>query len=312
MIGDSTALLRALEEGRVDYVLNLSPEQGARLSTSDSVTLARYPGLGYRALLWNNRKAPFSDVRVRRALTHAIDRAGILDSVFNGRGQIASTPVPPLHWAYEATIGSDLRQDPEAARRLLAEAGWQDRDGDRWLENERGEPFRFSLVASRTGGGTSETLEAVRDQLRTIGIDVRVEELPIGEMIQKVVRTRDFDAAHLTVTTEPRLNHRNHFHCERRDHPMQISGYCDPRMDRLLDTLQLVFDRSEARPLWREYQERMAREQPYTFLFFLERAVGVNRRLQGVAADARGEWVSAPRWWIAPRDRRPEPADPAP
>jgi peptide/nickel transport system substrate-binding protein len=77
-----------------------------------------------------------------------------------------------------------------------------------------------------------------------------------------------------------------------------------PDIDRLLDDIPLVVDRSAAIPMWEEYQRLMMEEQPYTFVYFPERLDGVNMRLEDVVMDIRGEWVNIKDWRIAPENRR--------
>jgi ABC-type transport system substrate-binding protein len=74
-------------------------------------------------------------------------------------------------------------------------------------------------------------------------------------------------------------------------------------MDAYLDRIPLIVDREEAKVAWREYQELLVDEQPYTFTYFAHRLDGVNKRLQGVVTDVRGEWQSTKDWWI-PADQR--------
>ncbi len=63
-------------------------------------------------------------------------------------------------------------------------------------------------------------------------------------------------------------------------------------------------DRSQAKPLWEQYQRQIAADQPYTFLYFQERREGVSNRLRNVDPDARGDWVGAQKWYIHPDGRR--------
>jgi peptide/nickel transport system substrate-binding protein len=63
-------------------------------------------------------------------------------------------------------------------------------------------------------------------------------------------------------------------------------------------------DRAMAKPLWDRYQQIIHEEQPYTFLYYLEERVGVNERLRGVTADARGHLVSVADWWIPESEQR--------
>jgi hypothetical protein len=74
-------------------------------------------------------------------------------------------------------------------------------------------------------------------------------------------------------------------------------------MDHLMEALNLTIDREVARPLWRDYQEALIEEQPFTFLYFPERLDGVNRRVKNVVMDARGEWVNIKDWYLDPASR---------
>ncbi len=60
----------------------------------------------------------------------------------------------------------------------------------------------------------------------------------------------------------------------------------------------MTLDRTAAKPLWDRYSEFIHEDQPYTFLYYLEERLGVNKRLRGVEADARGHLISAAGWWI--------------
>jgi hypothetical protein len=70
-----------------------------------------------------------------------------------------------------------------------------------------------------------------------------------------------------------------------------------------LDTLGLITEREAARPLWARYEEVLAQEQPYTFIYFLDRLMGAREDVQGLAVDARGEWVSVRDWWVPRPDK---------
>jgi ABC-type transport system substrate-binding protein len=103
--------------------------------------------------------------------------------------------------------------------------------------------------------------------------------------------------------TEFKVDDHDLFHSEKVDTPYGWSGTRNPALDVLLDTLQLITDREEAIPLWREYQYEVIREQPYTFMFYPQRLAGLNTRLRDVELDVRGEWVNIHEWWIPAEER---------
>jgi peptide/nickel transport system substrate-binding protein len=305
VISEPTTLLTELLTGRVDYYIQPTPEQAARIEASSGVRLHTFDDRAFVILGWNSRRPMFSDPRVRRALTMAIDRQEIIDGIGYGYGTVANSTVPPIFWQYDADAGADLGFDPDGARRLLEEAGWRDRNGDGIVQNERGEPFRFTTLTNHGNQERADILAKVQSDLRRVGIQMEPQIQEWGTLLSRIndVERRDFDAVLIGWVTEFRIDDTDLFHCDKRNEPYQWVGYCNPEVDRLLETLPTIVDRETARPLWREYQRMISRDQPYTFLYFQQRREGVAERLRGVDPDARGDWVGARDWWILP-DRR--------
>ncbi|GAC1338797.1 MAG: ABC transporter substrate-binding protein [Acetobacteraceae bacterium] len=90
-----------------------------------ALKLMDQPGLNIGYLAFNTTKKPFDDVRVRQALTMAIDQKAILDAVYLGAGQAAKNLIPPTMWSYNTAV-PPYTHDPAAAKKLLAEAGFPD------------------------------------------------------------------------------------------------------------------------------------------------------------------------------------------
>jgi dipeptide transport system substrate-binding protein len=89
------------------------------------VQVLEQPGLNIGYLAYNVTKKPFDDVRVRKAVSMAINRKAIIDGVYLGTGVVAKNPIPPTMSAYNDTV-KDTPFDPEGAKKLLAEAGMKD------------------------------------------------------------------------------------------------------------------------------------------------------------------------------------------
>ena len=88
-------------------------------------------GLNVGYLAFNTTKKPFDDVRVRKAIIMAINKKAIIDGVYLGTGVAAKNPIPPSMWSYNDSIKDDV-YDPEAAKKLLAEAGQANMTTDLW------------------------------------------------------------------------------------------------------------------------------------------------------------------------------------
>ncbi|CAN5628311.1 peptide-binding protein [soil metagenome] len=305
VIPEPTTLLTELLTGGIDYYIQPTPEQSSRIASSARTRLHSFDDRAYVFLGWNARRPMFSDPRVRRALTMAINRQEIVDGIVYGYGTVANSTVPPIFWQYSADAGQDLGFDPQRARQLLAEAGWRDRNGDGIIENEQGRPFRFTALTNHGNQERVDILSKVQADLRQVGIQMETQIQEWGALLARVqdVERRDFDALLIGWVTEFRIDDTDLLHCDKRDQPYQWVGYCNPEVDRLLEVLPTIVDREASRPLWQQYQNLIARDQPYTFLYFQQRRAGIAERLQNVNPDARGDWVGARDWWILPGRR---------
>lgn len=300
VIPEPATLLTELETGGIDLYPGMPPQFAARAKASPRVRLVDFPDLSYEQITWNERRPPFGDARVRRALTLAIDRPRLVEAVRAGYGRVANSTVAPGLWMHDSTAGADLGYDTTAARRLLTDAGFADRDGDGVLESADGRPFRFTLKVGHGNRERRDIAEIVQADLRRMGIAVEIREVEFNTLLANASdsRKRDFDAMVLGWKPEFHLDDSDLFSCRKRDQPLAWSGYCNAEADRLMDSVQIVPDRAAALPLWHRYQRLIARDQPITPLYFSNRLVGISRRVQGVTLDARGDWVGIERWWL--------------
>lgn len=119
---DPERLAAALRDGSVDVTSSLTPDRVALLHGDTGVALDAQTGLNIAFLSINNQRPPFSDARVRHAISRAVDRAALVRDVLGGHGAVARNPLPPSIWGY-AGRAPELALDRAASRRLLAQAG---------------------------------------------------------------------------------------------------------------------------------------------------------------------------------------------
>jgi len=122
---DPAVRLAKLKAGECHVVPFPNPADIPALEKDPGVNLMRQAGLNIGYISFNVLKKPVDDVRVRRALSMAIDKKAILDAVYQGGGQPAKNPIPPDMWGYNDAVADDPF-DPAAAKKLLAEAGHPD------------------------------------------------------------------------------------------------------------------------------------------------------------------------------------------
>lgn len=306
IVPEQTTLLTELLTGNVDFYSQPPADQADRILRADGVGLSRTPSRQYNFVAWNTRRPQLADARVRRALTMGTNRREIVEAVVRGYGSVVNTPVPPFHWAHDSTLDGALAYAPDEARRLLEEAGWRDRDGDGVRENADGVPLTISIEYNTGNRPRQQVAEIMQSQLAGIGVEARPRSVEYATLVGQITDTerRAFDGVVLGWIVDFRIDDRNLFHSEAADRAFGFAGLRVPEVDRLLDTLPKIADRSRARPLWREYQEIMIEQQPYTFLYSPDWIDGVSDRLRGVETDLRGEWVGIRGWWIPASERK--------
>ncbi|MFQ5746833.1 MAG: ABC transporter substrate-binding protein [Gemmatimonadota bacterium] len=307
IIPESTSLLAELLSGGIHVDGPVSPADAPKIERAPGVRLFRFPWRQFSYIGWNGRRPLFSDARVRRALTMAIDRQAILESVLEGFGRPAVGMIPPWH-PYAPDL-EPLPFDPDSASALLRAAGWSDSDGDGVLDRA-GRPFRFELLANQRSPVYGDMVQIIQAQLKRVGIDA-VPRLLEWQTLLGLHRRREFDAV-LTnwVLDNFRVDPRVLFHGSQAALPSSAnrSSYSNPRADSLMDLGVRTMDPAEASRIWLEFSEIIQNDQPLTFLFWQDELAGVSRKLAGVRMDARGELVNVPQWrWRRP-DAPPEEA----
>jgi peptide/nickel transport system substrate-binding protein len=309
---EQTTLLTELLTGRVDVYLGVNPAQAEQVKASRTAHLSATPFRQWVYIAWNTRLPMFSDARVRRALTMAIDRQAIVEALVHGYGEVGRASVTPAHWSYDPRDTLTLLpHDTAAARKLLTEAGWQDRDRNGVLEDAQGREFRFTLKTNQGNDLRKDITEIVQAQLRPLGIVVEPRLVEWNTLIRQLqgsatgrgAGTRDFEAVVNAWVDDFRKNDADILHSRNLTKPYQYVGYANTRVDSMIDTLNVIMDRQQAAPIWREYQRLLATEAPYTVLYYPQRLAGINRRLQGVKMDVRGDLSTVGKWWILPSER---------
>jgi peptide/nickel transport system substrate-binding protein len=301
IIPEQTTLLTSLLTENIDFYIAPLPDQAPQIEAAPHLVFRVFPFRTYVFVGWNARRPQVADARVRRAITVGTNRAEIVQALLSGYGEIANAGVPPFHWAHNPDLRDSLSYDPEEARALLEEAGWTDRNGDGIRENARGVPLEITIKYNTGNQQRQDIAEIMQSQLRGVGISIRPQVVEWATLLNQINTPdlRDFDGVIMGWVTEFKIDDHDLFHSSKVDLPYGWAGTEDPDLDRLLDTLQVVSNREDATELWQEYQYRIIRLQPYTYFYFPERLAGLNRRLQGVTLDARGEWVSVHDWRIS-------------
>jgi dipeptide transport system substrate-binding protein len=122
---DASVRYAKLQKGECQVMPYPNPADIASMKKDDKINLMEQPGLNVGYLSFNTEKKPLDNVKVRQALTMAVNKQAIIDAVYQGAGQAAKNLIPPTMWGYNDAV-KDYAYDPAKAKELLKEAGMPD------------------------------------------------------------------------------------------------------------------------------------------------------------------------------------------
>jgi len=303
VIPDRTVLLTQLETGSIDVMEDPPPHEVRRLDQSvPGVRVERFPNRTYTYIGWDSTNPLFASAKVRRALGMGIDRGGIIEALCYGYARPALGPIHPALWAYDEDL-PPLPHDPAGARRLLAEEGWTDSDGDGWLDRD-GEVFEFELKTNHDNQIRMDAAVMIQSQLKEIGVKVVPRNYEWTVLWDSVIRHAYETAVLVGWSVGLKVDMKPIWHSASREGKFNHTGYSNAEVDSLIDEALAKETLEEARPLWRRAQRLVVEDQPYTFLFILDKIFAVNDRVQGTDPDFRGFYRNLEDWWIPASQRR--------
>jgi peptide/nickel transport system substrate-binding protein len=303
-IPDSSAAFRAFLSGELDFFDMVTSDDyfSSALETPEFKARA-YRGwhetAAYWFIGWNCRKAKLADPRVRRALAHLFDFDEFKETFYRGLARQVTGLYSPSSPAYD----KELRPypfDERAAKTLLAEAGWYDRDGDGKLDQD-GEPLVIELLM-QAGNAVGKSFGAkYQENLKHAGITLVVTPLDWAAL-NKRKTDGEFDAVALGWAPPFESDPDQMFHsrwglAEKRG--SNFVGFADPECDKLIDAGRAELDWTKRAATWRALHRQLYAAQPYLFAYNPPRKFVMNRGLRGFQSLGLDPNYSLRRWYFA-------------
>jgi len=300
IIPDSATMFQELLFGGVDYIDVLTPLQYLRKTETrrirENYQKFRYPSNKYTYLGYNLRSPLFAEKRVRQAIACAIDRQSIIDGVLMGVGKPCTGPFSQVSWAYNPNT-KNFEYNPDLARRMLAQAGWKDTDGDGVLD-KNGQAFRFTILTNQGNISRVRTAEIMQQNLKKVGIDVNIRVMEWQAFLEQVDK-RTFDAIILgwQLSRDPDLYDIWHSSKTKKGE-YNFIGYNNPEVDRLLVAGRRIFDIEKRKKIYYRIHEILADEQPYAFLYVPDDTPILHKRFKGVVPAPIGITYDFIKWYV--------------
>ncbi len=276
VIPEQASLAAAFEAGEVDY-LPLPPEAEVdRLAELDGVTATdkgREAFASVTFLVFNLERPALQDRRVREAIALAVDEEFIINSVLDGNGILTTGPISPDLGTFYSPDVPVYEPDVERARGLLADAGAAD--------------VSLTFVHDPS---VARLAAVLKDQLDQIGIDLQLVTLERNAWIDRLYKAKDFDLSYTNFENgpDPAIGVHRAF-LSSNIGPVSFSNaaqYRNPTVDDLLTRAGTTVDTDERVKLYEEFQQIVAEDLPYLYLYQVDRGVLYRSEFGGLHDDS--------------------------
>ena len=301
---DQNIMTQGLMFNAIDMIVLVNPRDLPEIQGDKRFILQPYNALSYSFFGYNVRNPLLADKRVRKAITHAVNRQEMLDSFFNGQGTIISGPFAPGSWAYNLDV-QPLPFDPEKARALLQEAGFS-RGPDGFMQKD-GKRLALSLKIpiQKESEAVKRVVLAFKSYLKNIGADINVEFKELQAWNEDVFFEHDFDIIFAMWVFDDSADISSLFHSgEIGAWKYNFGGYSNPEVDGLINESKLTLDHEKRRTINRKLHAILAEENPYTFLWTLTNYAAYHKKVRRVAIHPYKFFSYADDWFMEEKDQK--------
>jgi peptide/nickel transport system substrate-binding protein len=300
VIPDLATMFLELKAGRLDQ-MGLTPLQYSRQTETtwfkENFAKYKYLTFNYSYLGYNLQDWRFKDKKVRQALTTAINRESIVKGVLLGLGQVTYTPYKPDTFWYNPNV-QKFAYDPEKARQMLAEAGWTETNEEGVLVKD-GKPFEFTIITNQGNELRKNAATLIQADLRKVGVKVNIRVIEWAAFLKNFINKRNFEACLLGWGIGVDPNQIDIWNSEKiGETQLNFTTYQNPEVDRLLELGASTYNRDERKKYYDRFQEIIAEDQPYTFLFVSDSLPIISSRFKGVKPAPVGIGYNFIDWYV--------------
>ena len=267
IIENADSLMMSLQSGAIDLCSHLTSTQVDQLG--DDFTVAEGTMNLVQALYLNNAVAPFDDVRVRQALSYAVDKQGIIDLAFDGYGSpIGSSMYPAFGKYFDEDLTDYYEYNPEKAKELLAQAGYPD-------------GFEMTITVPSNYKPHMDTAEVLVQQLAAVGVTATILPVEWESWVSDTYTGRQFQS---TVVGVDAANMTARALLERftSTYGSNFINYNSANYDALFQQALATYDDAEQTALYKAMERDLTENAANVYIQDLADLVAVRQGLEGV------------------------------
>ncbi len=299
IIPEYTSRLTQLKKGEIDLCELIKPEDAPELKKQQNIEIVPVKGREYEYVGWNNidpdlfnkdeKFVPnkfFGSVKVRRALSYAINKQEILEEYLHNYGQLAVGPVSPI---FKNIINPEIQPyayDPARSKQLLAEDGWKDIDNDGILE-KGGTEFSFDLYIPGGNPLRNYSATVIKNNLKNIGISVNIQTMELNTFLDNLF-SKKLNAWIASWYIAIPIDLKMMWYSDFNSTPLNVQSYSNKKADNILDEIESSPGAEKLNSLYKQFQEVMHKDEPVTFLYWIDDITAHNTRLTNIDINPLG------------------------
>lgn len=298
IIVDEAATLALVKDGQLDVSSRLPAKQfidlqkDPKLANVYNFSTVQTSNLAYVGI--NCKDAKLNDRRTRRALAHLFDINDLIKIVISGFAEPCATPFLPSKSYYDTTI-KQPEYNLDKAKALLAEAGWQNTNGDSILDkriNGRQTQLVLRLCFAASNSSIKNIGLIMQAEAKKIG--VKIELLPLeSKGFLEALRRRDFDLYIHQMGLNSALDDPKELWSSANNTPDGGNRvqFENKQADALIEQIRSEFDPTKRTILYKQFQQLVAEEQPAIFLFSTKERMVLSKRFETTTTLRRPGYV---------------------
>ena len=247
--------------------------------------IVEQPSFGYTYLGFNLKKKKFQDIRVRKALSLAINRKEMVDILFFSHGRVCTGPFMPKTFAFNENIKAP-KQNLTLAKKLLKEAGYDENN-----------PLKFEIATNSNNSLRLYAAQIIQYQLSKIGVKVKIKAMEWQAFLNTVVHPRNFDTILLGWGLGLTPDAYAIWHSDS-DKPggFNLVGYHNKKVDKLIEEAETTVYRKKLAKIYKKIFALIVNDYPYLFLYIPNSITVVNKKIKPIEPSIVGIFHNEIDW----------------
>ena len=291
--------LSELAKGDLDVVeLSSTKEDDLKTLKDAGIKIEEKPSANYQFMTMNSNREFFKDKKVRQAITYAINRKAMVESLLGEHGQVINTPISLAGWAYPESGLNSYDYNVDKAKELLKEAGWSENNGV--LEKD-GKKFEVDLMVPTGNKVREQSAPIIQQNLKDVGITVNISTMDVASAMAKTKGQGDYDMGLLGFTLEVDPGDADRYWASSiaNNSQFNFSNFINSQSDELIDKAASTIDRNARKEIYAKWGQLLNEEAPDVFLYSQNALRAHNPKLQGYKYSAYSVFPDIQNWTIS-------------